>query len=152
MKKVYIVRGIPGSFKSTLSAKLSEENYGVIFSTDNFWMIDGEYKFEPSLIGDAHKWNQLCFLKAARSGYPVLIVDNTNTTWREIEFYADTAIKYGYDINVLEPDNPDRFNAQKSFERNTHNVPLEVIKKMIERWEPTEEILKKIKELKNDVH
>ena len=41
MKTLYIVRGVPGSGKSTFAKTLG----GTHFETDNYFMIDGEYKF-----------------------------------------------------------------------------------------------------------
>jgi adenylate kinase family enzyme len=50
------MRGIPGSGKSTTAKKLAGET-GKIHSTDNYFMVDGEYKFDPSKIREYHEAN-----------------------------------------------------------------------------------------------
>jgi len=149
IKKLVILRGLPGSFKSTLANSLKEDN-AVIFSTDNFYMVNGEYKFTPELIKDAHTWNKLNALKAMFSSYPLVVIDNTNTTWWEVEEYVKMGLKYGYEIEFLEPNNPERFNVDLCFERNTHNVPKEVIQKMKDRWESTESLYQKLEQLRKE--
>jgi adenylate kinase family enzyme len=47
------MRGLPGSGKSTKARKIAGE-VGVIYSTDDFFMIDGKYIYNPKLIGDYH--------------------------------------------------------------------------------------------------
>ena len=53
-KILYIVRGIPGSGKSTFAKTLG----GTHFETDNFFMVDGEYKFDVTKLKVAHEWCQ----------------------------------------------------------------------------------------------
>lgn len=55
----------------------------------------------------------------------------------------------GYEIQVLEPDTPWKFNPEECAKRNTHGVPLQAIERMLARWTPTEEILEKIKNAGN---
>lgn len=146
-KVVVLMRGLPGSFKSTTTKRLAEDNNGIIFSTDNFFMVDGEYKFDGKYIGDAHTWNKLEFLMAIRSEFPYIIIDNTNTQYWEMEPYIKTAFEFGYDVAIEEPDNPDKFDVELCSQRNTHGVPQEVIQKMKDRWETTSSIYDKIKGL-----
>ena len=44
------MRGLPGSGKSTLARKIADKT-GLVYSTDDFFMINGEYVFEPKMIG-----------------------------------------------------------------------------------------------------
>ena len=148
MKRLIVLRGLPGSFKSTLANSFKEEG-AVVFSTDNFFMVNGEYKFTPELIKEAHTWNKMNALKAMFSSFPFIVIDNTATKWYEVEDYVNMGLKYGYEIDFLEPDNPDRFNVDLCFERNTHNVPKEVIQRMKDRWETTENFYEKLSQLKS---
>lgn len=151
MKKLIVIRGIPSSGKSTLAKKLAEENNGLIFSTDNFFMKDGKYNFSFVVLDKAHQWNKSCVDKAMWDGEKYLIIDNTNTTWDEIYPYVRRGIDFNYQISIIEPDNPERFDVKKAFERNTHGVPMATLQKMVSRWVPTEEIIKKVKELGGNV-
>lgn len=153
-KVLVLMRGIPGSGKSTLAQKLAEDNNGVIFSTDNFFMVDGEYKFDRKYIGDAHTWNRLNVFHAmranqVRSFYHYIIIDNTNTQYWEMELYIKMAFEFGYDVAIEEPDNPDKFDVELCSQRNKHGVSKEVIQKMKDRWETTSSIYDKIVGLYN---
>lgn len=155
-KKLIVVRGIPSSGKSTLVDKILRESYKdeyiynvSIHSTDYFWMRpDGTYDFNPKLLGQAHDWNfQECCL-AIEHGFPVVIVDNTNTMYKEFSRYVEYAINNGYDVEIKEPETTWKFDVEECFKRNTHNVPKEAIQRMLDRWESTESCLEKIEKIK----
>lgn len=149
MGKVIIMRGLPGSGKSTMANKLAEENGGVIFSTDNYFMHDGNYLFDASKLGAAHAWNQRKYQEALESGKEYVIVDNTNTTRKEVRPYIMLAQYFGYSVEIMEPDNPDRFNVDLCFIRNTHGVPLVAIQRMKDRWQDIQQGPYTHKELEN---
>jgi len=44
------MRGVPGSGKST-KAKILAANTGYIYSTDDFFIVKGEYVYDPKMIG-----------------------------------------------------------------------------------------------------
>lgn len=138
-KKVIILRGLPGSGKSTLAKKLATENNGLIFSTDNYFMHEGTYNFDASKLGAAHAWNRNQYENALRDNISYVIVDNTNTTKKEIKPYLDIALSLGYNVEIMEPENPDKFNVDICFQRNTHGVPREQIQRMKDRWQNLDE-------------
>jgi NEDD4-binding protein 2 len=55
-KKLVLMRGMPGSGKSTLAKKLAGQG-GVIYSTDDFFMKNGQYVYDPKMIGEYHNKN-----------------------------------------------------------------------------------------------
>jgi NEDD4-binding protein 2 len=140
MKKLIMVRGISGSGKSTLSKALalalqSQGYYVSIFSTDEYFMVKGEYKFDAKLLGSAHKWNQERAIKALRDSVHVVIVDNTNTQAWEMKPYVQVGVELGYEVQIVEPMTDWKFNAEELAKRNTHGVPIEGIRRMLARWE-----------------
>jgi NEDD4-binding protein 2 len=151
-KVLVLMHGLLGGGKSTLAQKLAKENNAVIYSTDNFWLIDGEYKFDFKYLGDAHRWNQLNVLKALRSSYPYVIVDNTNLTWAECEKYVRMAFDFDYEVAIVEPDTPWKYDVEECFIRGTHGVPKETLEKMLARMESTESIYNKITELSKELN
>jgi predicted kinase len=134
------MRGIPGSGKSTY---VRETLWGefevpmprkvpVVCSADDFHMVDGEYKFDPNNIRKAHRACLKKFIDACTKGSPLVIVDNTNTQQWEYVQYVNIAQAFEYDVKIVEF----RITATQSYERNIHKVPLDVIEKMYERFQP----------------
>lgn len=140
-KSLWIMRGLPGSGKST-AAKVAYPH--VTLSTDDYFMVGGRYCWSFEWLSRAHAWNQWRADQACANGESLVIIDNTNTTWKEIKPYVDIGRKYGYEIHIVEPNTSWKFDVQGCLKRNTHMVPVESIQKMLDRWESTESIIEKI--------
>jgi len=54
MKELFLLRGVPGSGKSTLAKSLG----GIHMEADQYFMENGEYKFDASKIKNAHEYCQ----------------------------------------------------------------------------------------------
>lgn len=61
-KTLVIMRGVTGSGKSTVALAVAQGDKSKIFSTDDFFVKDGVYQFDPKQIGRAHQWNQVCLV------------------------------------------------------------------------------------------
>jgi predicted kinase len=127
MKILYIVRGLPGSGKSTVAGKLSDRviEADYYFSCFNSKSGEIEYNFNPSKLGAAHKWcrdNVENHMKMSED----IAVSNTFTQKWEVEPYIELAKKYGYDVQII--------TVQSNF-KNVHGVPESTIEKMKARWE-----------------
>lgn len=145
MKKMYIVRGLPGSGKSTLAYKLYRENNpSVVLSTDDLVTSDHHYLWSNEYLGLAHQLNQAKAKEACRRNLTV-IIDNTNITAKEIQPYADTANEYGYSLHLVQPTNIWSKDAIECFKRNTHNVPLKTIQKMLSLFQSDDDVLNRLK-------
>lgn len=72
MNKLYIVRGLPGSGKSTYVLK---NLHNVLhFEADKFYINDQhEYNFDSNLISVAHEWCFSNVVKALRDGHNVAV-------------------------------------------------------------------------------
>ena len=132
-KILYIMRGISGSGKSSIAKQLANEND--IFSTDDFFTIEGKYQYDPSMIGHAHQWNQARVSMAMKKGISPIVVDNTNIEAWEAKPYVEEGLKQGYQIEVVETNTPWKFNSEELAKRNKHGVPKEVIEDMIKKWD-----------------
>lgn len=128
-----ILRGLPGSGKSTLALKLKFS--GVIYTTDDFFIKNGKYDYDPNYLSEAHEWNKMRTKKALEEGLTPIIIDNTNVEAWEMKPYVLIGKKYNYEIVILEPDTPWKFNVKVLALRNKHHVHKYKIAKMKERYQ-----------------
>ncbi len=118
-KTVYILRGVSGSGKTTLAKELIEGRRGVICTADDYFEIDGEYKFNAAELGNAHKACRVKFHYAlCDKTHDVIVVANTNTTEKDYGYYQEKANEYGANVFFLVVEN--RHNN-----KDVHNVPDE---------------------------
>ena len=123
-KVLYIVRGIPGSGKSTFAKTLTSN----VFEADHyFYDNDGNYNFIPSEIKQAHKECQEFVRYAMESSFEKIAVSNTFTQEWEMQPYIDMAKEYDYKVFSVIVEN---IHGGK----NIHNVPDDKIKQMKERF------------------
>jgi predicted kinase len=128
-KILFIVRGLPGSGKSTFAKTLG----GTHFETDNFFMVDGEYKFDVTKLKDAHEWcqnsvNTAMILNITTDLNDTIVVSNTFTQEWEMKPYFDMAETYGYRVFSLIVEN--RHGGV-----NQHGVPEDKLEIMKNRFE-----------------
>ncbi|TKS68148.1 NEDD4-binding protein 2 [Collichthys lucidus] len=135
-KVLVLLRGAPGSGKSTLARAFVEHNPGgVKLSTDDYFTRHGEYRFDPSALGEAHEWNHQRAKEAFERGAKPIIIDNTNLQGWEMRPYVVQALKHGYKILFREPDTWWK-NKPRELERRTkHKVPVDKIRRMLDGYE-----------------
>lgn len=135
MTHITLMRGIPGSGKSTIARRITELDIDIM-STDDYWYLPGppnrgEYKFDIREIEAAHIWNQDRVNRRISHGAGPCIVDNTNITTHAVAPYFDMAVKYGCTISILTVDTPleecIRRNLLRSKDRQ---VPESAIRRM----------------------
>src|ERR1035438_1858850 len=84
-RAVFIMRGLPVSGKCSM-VKVIQDFYWkgvgdpIIASADDYFVVDGEYNYDRTKIGEAHKWCMGKFLSNFKDGPGPYFVDNTNIT------------------------------------------------------------------------
>lgn len=134
-KKVIILRGITGSGKSSLAKLMSLTESSTICSADNYFVKDGEYKFNKEQLDYAHRACFGFFCNALDKKINTIIVDNTNSKLLEYKKYVDLAKLRGYVPIVLEIYCKDRNQAVKFSRLGAHDVSANDALKMLSKWE-----------------
>lgn len=134
---LYIVRGLPGSGKSTeAKALLHSLNLkdGKHFEADEFHVLEDEYNWDPNRIRLAHHWCMYNTAMALIQGHDV-VVSNTFTRYGEIAPYIKLSLYINDEFpRVGVPKTEWAFDIDELFKRNTHDVPRATIEKMLDRW------------------
>lgn len=123
-KELILIRGIPGSGKSTF-AKLILKKEWFHHETDDFFMLGGFYDFKREQLPFAHRWNIERTEGEMSKGHSG-IVSNTLITHKEMKPYISLALKYGYKVSII------KMGTQFV---SVHGVPEETIKRMKDEWE-----------------
>jgi predicted kinase len=125
MKKVYIMRGISGSGKSTYI----KNNFSgaIVCSADNYFIDNGKYNYDPKLIAEAHKDCFRNFLFSLKNEFKEIAVDNVNSLAWQISPYIILAECYRYETEIIEISIDPNIAAK----RNQHGVSEKAIKGMM---------------------
>lgn len=133
-KELILLRGVPGCGKSTTAKLIGADGAGYAhFEADMYFMKDGEYKFDPTKLRDAHEWCRNSVEHAMLLNYTAgynskIIVSNTFTQEWEMEAYYELAKQWGYKVFSLIVEN-------RHGGINEHGVPEDKIEVMKNRFE-----------------
>ncbi|KAL7841434.1 hypothetical protein SRHO_G00251250 [Serrasalmus rhombeus] len=128
-----LLRGAPGSGKTTLANAMLEQNPGgMVLSTDEYFTQNGAYCYEPNLLGEAHAWNHRRAKEAFEKGFTPIIIDNTNMQCWEMKPYVALALKHKYRVLFREPDTWWKTKPRELQKRTKHGVTREKIRRMLE--------------------
>ena len=123
-KTLLLLRGCPGSGKSTLAKHLGFPT----FEADQFFMVDGQYNFDPSKLSEAHKSCHDRVKFVMEQGISKLAVANTFTQEWEMLPYFELAKEFGYTVFSLIVEN-------RHGSSSIHDVPEQSLNRMKNRFE-----------------
>lgn len=139
LKNVIFLRGISGSGKTSISNTLSQllgSEKVVSFSADNYFTIDGVYKFDINKVSDAHKdcVNSM-EIALQSSAFRYIIMDNTHTQLWHLSNAEAIAKQYGANLYYLDINVPDKEHFLLCLKRQRHNVPEDILLYQWVNWE-----------------
>jgi predicted kinase len=114
---LHIVRGLPGSGKSTFAKTLGCFHV----EADMFFVANGVYTFNPSMLNQAHAWCYSSAESAVKHGFDVVVSNTFSREW-EIEPY----------INLTS--NNCIYRCVSKY-KSIHDIPPEAMQRMEERFE-----------------
>lgn len=123
MGELVLIRGLPGSGKTTIAKAMA--GYSHYEADQYFSRVDGEYRFDPAQLKDAHQWCQDCVDDELADGQNVVVANTFSQRW-EMQPYMNMAKRMGIKVRVI--------TAKGRFE-SIHGVPAEKIEAMRQRWE-----------------
>jgi predicted kinase len=120
-----LLRGLPGSGKTSLANLLSENGKYPVLSIDSYFTDphNGQYNFDPYKNHLAYKHCEIQTEESLKKGFSKVFVDNTFTIEWEMEPYFKLASLYNYALFVITVEN-------RHGNLNIHNISPEQLEKM----------------------
>lgn len=127
MNTLVLVRGLPGSGKTTFVANMMVEN-SVEFSADDFMYADGQ-EFDPARLAECHKkcQNAVRTVLAENSNATVFVHNTFTQTW-EMEPYFEIADETDTLVHTIVVEN-------RHGNSSVHNVPENTMSRMRQRFD-----------------
>lgn len=125
--KATILRGIPGSGKSTYVKAIGPS--ASVVSADHYFEKSGTYQFNPAKLPEAHGECLRKFVEALQAKASHVVVDNTNTSVAEVAPYAALALAYGAELEIV----TFQVDPVVAAARNVHGVPATGVEAMAKR-------------------
>jgi predicted kinase len=126
---LFLLRGLPGSGKSTIAKVLSESGKYPVYSVDDYFTDSKSgvyhFKFDENYL--AYKFCESNTETSMQDNVAKIFIANTFTLDWEIAPYFKLAAKYNYKIFVLTVEN---YHGHK----NSHEVSQVQIEKMAEKY------------------
>ena len=132
IKFAFVMRGVPGSGKSTTAQYLAGD-IGIVHAVDDFHTNkDGHFWWDDDCAEEYYQQNFEAFAQSCQKGYPIVVCDNINVSRDEYQKYIECASKNGYITSTV---TLNKLNPIEAAQRNKHSVTIEQIENMYDRWE-----------------
>ncbi|QHZ59991.1 hypothetical protein PJKIFABJ_00036 [Pseudomonas phage PE09] len=123
MSNLYLIRGLPGSGKSTFAETISDALNAQHFEHDRYLFTpEGDYVWTPGRMAYAYR-QCLRDTECAMGDGLTVVVSNVFPTSKSLKNYRKLAEKYGYKVTYIVVEN-------RRGGVNIHDVPQEALEDM----------------------
>jgi hypothetical protein len=155
---VYLMRGLPSCGKSWTARRLAGAS-GLVLETDQYFYTEvgndeSSYDYSESLLPEAREWIYRRLERALAERVSPIVVDRGNGLNPETKRFADCALRYGYALELREPDSPwwaevrvllkyrnfldhrilDTWAERLAMQNDGHGVSAKQIRKWMDEW------------------
>lgn len=136
-KTLLLLRGPPGSGKSSLATAILEKYPGkvAICSAEKHIPQGEKPPFSREMLKKAHTDCQQCVRDSCKEAYPIVIVDNTNATLLSVKNYSSIGHEFDYVDILVVPRTSWILDAQELVKRSSRGFPLEDIQRKLEKFQ-----------------
>lgn len=128
MKELVILRGLPGSGKSTFAHLLTTGRNAVIIENDQYMYEDGVYIWKTSKMKGAIKDTNEKLYRALKTGVELIVISNVNVRLSDFNRYIEMGKNDGYKITSLIVEN-------RADTKSKHGVCKETLNSMEENFQ-----------------
>ena len=132
VKIALVMRGTPGSGKSTFSNFLKNECGASVHEVDQLHTDSGKFNWDYERADEFYEKNFDNFKKSCEESEHLVIADCMNLYYEEVERYVSCARGMGYHVYVV---TADISTPEIGASRNLHGVEIEKLTKMREAFE-----------------
>lgn len=122
MQMLHLIRGVPGSGKTTLAKKYFSDC--VLVEADMYFTVGGLYLYDRTKLCRAHEWCQHMTERLLKDGHSVVVANTFVKDWQlwaYLKMFPDAII----------------WRATGNF-KNVHGVPEHKVRQMRERMDDVE--------------
>lgn len=134
-KNLVLIRGLPGSGKTTLATKVTSGG-GIILSTDDYFRdANGVYKFIAEKLTEAHSWNQNRAYEEMKKGTSPVCIDNTNLEAWEMKAYVVNADKLKYKTHLIKTSTPWALDPEQLVQKTQTGISKKLLVKKLKKYD-----------------
>ena len=124
--QLILIRGLPGSGKSTRASKLASTLGAIHLEADQYFINEaGEYHFDAALLSQAHLWCLTQTQMQLRQGNSVIVANTFVQHW-ELAPYQALAKELAVQFEIL---------VCRDQYQNIHGVPEATLLSMKQKWQ-----------------